>query len=380
MQLAAYIVRNMETILQNWEAFAATQFPAAESMSPPALRDHAQQILEAVIKDLSTPQSRKAQADKSKGRIHRKLEAPETAAETHAILRAQSNFDIKQLAAEYRALRASVLRLWLDACEPEQPDIGDMVRFNEAIDQALAESINFFHAQVEQSRNLLLGMVGHDLRNPLQTIQLTANYLSALNAGEEVSRAAARLTSSGARMQKLLEDLVAFNRTRLGLGFGIEPTNVDLAPLFKDELEQLRAAYPNYQLELEALGDTRGYWDGSRIQQLLANLISNAIKHGAHDTPIRVVLRGEDAQVHFEVRNIGPAIEPSVFKHMFNPLTRGADAKTQTADHSFGLGLFIVREIALAHGGDVEAWSERGETVFSMVLPRQQQASDDPHV
>lgn len=250
------------------------------------------------------------------------------------------------------------------------------MRFNEAIDQALAESISFFNAQVEKSRNLLLGMVGHDLRTPLQSILLTANYLSALDAGEGVSRAAARLSRSGVRMQKLLDDLVAFNRTRLGLGLGIDPTDVDLAPLFEDELEQLRAAYPSQQLELEALGDTQGYWDGSRIQQSLANLISNAVQHGQHDSPIRVVLRGEDARVHFEVRNSGPAIEPSVFKDMFNPLTRGADAQTQTAHHSLGLGLFIVREIALAHGGDIEAWSEQGETVFSLGLPRQQQASD----
>lgn len=197
MRLAAFITDNMKTILSNWEAFAATQLPAAESMTPLALRDHAKQILEAIVKDLSTPQTRKAQADKSMGQAPRQLDAPETAAETHAVLRARSDFDINQLAAEYRALRASVLRLWLDACKPQQPDLEDLMRFNEAIDQALAESINFFSMQVDQARNLLLGMVGHDLRNPLQAIQLTSNYLSALNAGEDVSRAAARLINSG---------------------------------------------------------------------------------------------------------------------------------------------------------------------------------------
>ena len=126
------------------------------------------------------------------------MEAPETAAQTHAILRARSGFDINQLASEYRALRASVLRLWTEACQPDDINLEDVIRFNEAIDQALAESIEFFSEQVERARNLLLGMLGHDMRNPLNTIQMTASYLAALNAGAEVSEAAFRLIRSGA--------------------------------------------------------------------------------------------------------------------------------------------------------------------------------------
>src|SRR4030095_3566348 len=165
---------------------------------------HAQQILEAVARDLSTPQTRQAQAEKSKGRAHKLMGAPETAAETHATRRARSGFDIKQLAAEYRALRASVLRQWMDACPLDALGLEDMVRFNEAIDQAIAESIAFFSAQVDQARNLLLGMLGHDMRSPLNAIQVTATYLAALNAGAEVSAAASRLIRSGASMQALL--------------------------------------------------------------------------------------------------------------------------------------------------------------------------------
>ncbi|WP_175145708.1 HAMP domain-containing histidine kinase, partial [Paraburkholderia phenoliruptrix] len=168
----------------------------------------------------------------------------ETAAQTHALLRARAGFNINQLAAEYRALRASVLRLWMDDCAPHAPDVGDMIRFNEAIDQALAESISFFSTHVEQTRNLLLGMLGHDLRSPLQAIQMTASYLAALNAGHHVSDAAARLIRSGGRMQALLDDLSDFNRTRLGLGINVVPAPVDLADLLADELDELRAVHP----------------------------------------------------------------------------------------------------------------------------------------
>src|SRR6185436_10246127 len=101
------------------------------------LRDHAQQILEAIAKDLKTPQTQQAQADKSKGRAFKLSGAPETAAETHAILRAKSGFDINQLVGEYRALRASVLRLWTDASQPDDLGLDEIVRFNEAIDQAI---------------------------------------------------------------------------------------------------------------------------------------------------------------------------------------------------------------------------------------------------
>jgi signal transduction histidine kinase len=176
MRLAEFILHNMEAILAEWEAFAATLLPAALGMPPL----HAQPILEAVAKDLSTPQTREAQSEKSKGRAPQVAGAPETAAQTHAVLRAQGGFDINQLVAEYRALRASVLRLWVDASPLDETGVEDVIRFNEAIDQAVAESVGHFHAQVERARNLLLGMLGHDMRSPLQAIQATASGLADL--------------------------------------------------------------------------------------------------------------------------------------------------------------------------------------------------------
>jgi signal transduction histidine kinase len=371
MRLAEFILRDMEAILEEWEVFAATQLPAAATMTSLALRDHAQQILLAIAKDLSTPQTKQAQAEKSKGKAPKLIWAPETAAETHAILRAQSGFDINQLAAEYRALRASVLRLWIDACRPHDPNVVDVVRFNEGIDQAIAESINFFSAQVDQARNLLLGMLGHDMRSPLNTILTTASYLAALNAGGNVAEAASRLIRGGNALKSLLDDLVDFNRTMFGLGINLALADIDLAAVFADELEQLRGVPPGRRLELEVIGDVRGHWDGPRLQQLLRNLVSNAIKYGTPDTPVRVVIVGTAAEVRFEVANSGPAIEPSALEQIFEPLKRGAAAgQGDHTDGNVGLGLYIVREIARAHGGEVDARSSAGETVFTVRLPR----------
>jgi signal transduction histidine kinase len=297
--------------------------------------------------------------------------APDTAAQTHAVLRAKSGFDINQLVAEYRALRASVLRLWLDTDPLGESDMEDLIRFNEAIDQAVAESVGHFHGHVERARNLLLGMLGHDMRSPLNTILTTASYLAALNAGQQVSEASARLINSGASMQALLDDLVDFNRTKLGLGLKVVPSEVDLKAVVAGELEQLRGAHPSRTIELEASGDTRGRWDGARVQQILRNLVSNAVKYGCRDTPVHVALRGMQAEVRLEVTNTGPAIESAVISQIFDPLRRAsADADSQDAAGGLGLGLYIVREIAAAHGGDVEVRFDGGETKFAVRLPR----------
>jgi signal transduction histidine kinase len=369
MRLGEFILRDMEQILARWEAFAATRLPAADRMSTLALRDHGPQILKAIVADLGDPQTAEQQAAKSQGRAPVPADAPETAAQTHAVLRAKSGFDIEQLASEYRALRASVLSLWMDACLPEPPPIRDMIRFNEAIDQALAESIVFFSAHVTRSRNLLLGMLSHDLRSPLQTIQVTARYLRQLDSNGDVGQAAGRLITSGARMQKLLDDLIDFTRTELGVGISVSPRDVDLGAVCAEELEQIRAAHPGRVIELQVDGNCRGSWDASRIQQLLNNLVVNAIYYGEAGGTTRVAVHGGDSDVRISVANSGKIIDREVLAQIFEPLRRGTDEAVGN-DAGLGLGLYIANEIAKAHRGAITATSEQRQTVFTVNLPR----------
>ena len=373
MSLAEFITDNMELILMEWETFAESVLPAGASMTSLVLRDHAPQILDAVVKDITTAQTRDAQAEKSKGRAPRVPGSPATAAQTHAVLRAQSGCDINQLVAEYRALRASVLRLWIDACPLDEASGKEIIRFDEAIDQAIAESVGDFHAQVEQSRNLFLGMLGHDMRTPLNAIVATASLLRAINAGEQVSAAAARLIRSGASMRVLLDDLVDFNRTHLGLGIKVVKKDIDLAEELGGEVEQLRVVHPDRRIEFAVTGDAVGHCDGGRLKQVLRNLVSNAIVHGSPDTPVRVALVGEEPEIRLKVTNEGPAIDPSFQSQLFDPLTRGlAQTSSREYNDGLGLGLFIVRELVLAHGGRVEVRSDstEGETTFTVILPR----------
>ncbi|WP_437205870.1 ATP-binding protein [Planctomicrobium sp. SH664] len=373
MRLSEFIPHHMEAIVQEWVAFAATLLPAARHMTELALRDHAQEILLAIAADITTPQSREEQSEKSKGRAIQAPDEPETAAQTHAVLRARSGFDINQLVVEYRALRSSVLRLWMDHSTAAEPEVDEIIRFNEAIDQAIAESVSHYSALVEQHRNLFLGMLGHDMRNPLNVILMTAQYLSALNAGEEVSEAAELQIRSGASMQALLDDLVDFNRTTLGLGIPIAPSDIDLMGIVADELGQLRATHPERKIELSATGESLGCWDGPRLQQLLRNLVSNAIRYGSADKPIRVTISGDEAAASLVVSNHGSTIDAAMSEQIFNPLRRGTSGvDSQTDDRGLGLGLYIVREIARSHGGDVEVHSAGGVTTFTVQLPRRQ--------
>jgi len=257
--------------------------------------------------------------------------------------------------------------MWMDACLPAAPHLQDIIRFNEAVDQAVAESVGHFSGQVDQARNLLLGMLSHDMRSPLQTVQMTALHLGQLNAGSEVSTAAKRLIRSGAQLQALLDDLVDFNRTNLGLGILIVPSPLDLAALCAQELEQLRVAYPESQLQLNVVGDCQGFWDGRRVQQLLGNLVVNAIHHGAPNRPVRVAVVGEKDGVRIEVGSSGPAISGETLIELFEPLKRGA--ANERSRPGMGLGLYIVREIAKGHGGTAEARSDVRETVFTVRLP-----------
>jgi signal transduction histidine kinase len=371
MRLADFIKRDMEAILTEWETFAAAQLPAAADMDSLALRDHAEQLLRAIVKDISSPQNDEEREQKSKGRAARPKDARNTEAETHALLRAQSGFTMNQLAAEYRSLRASVLHLWTKACEPSAIDPRDVYRFNEAIDQAVAESVAFFSAQIENERNLFLGMLGHDMRSPLQVIQATATYLSKLDLGTDVATCAARLSKSTRSLKALLDDLLDFNRTKLGLGVTISPAAVNLAEAFSAELEQLRVANPGRRIELEVGGDASGVWDINRLIQLLDNLVINAFKYGASSSPVKVVLNGSVVEVVFSVHNRGPTIEQSVLAQIFEPLKRGSDHQPGAgSDGSMGLGLYIAREIAIAHHGDISAKSDENETVFTVRLPR----------
>lgn len=370
MRLADFIDANIPAILVEWEAFASSLLPAAAGLDAAALRDHAEQILHAVAKDLRTSQTREEQSTKSKGRAIALAGTTETAAQTHALLRAVGGFTIRQLVSEYRALRASVLSLWSDAWEYGPHAMEDVGRFNEAIDQAIAESVDYFTSEVDRWRAVFLGVLGHELRGPLNAILLTSKLVAALGAGTPITEHTGKLLHSGERMRLLLDDLLDYNRASLDIGIRVSRMPIDLAAVCAEEIEELRAAQPNATIEFAAAGATNGSWDASRIKQVLSNLVINAAKYGDRDGLIRADLRDGGSEVHLSVENTGPSIPKEQMNFLFEPLRRSVSADSQAERESLGLGLFIVRQVALAHGGSVTAESAGGRTRFTVTLPK----------
>jgi signal transduction histidine kinase len=328
-----------------------------------------------IAADLRTFQGERAQAEKSKG------QAPDddsevTAAEEHGAGRAESGFTVEQMVAEYRALRASVLRLWTrDSGELKSADIEDLTRFNEAIDQSLAESITEFNDNIEHAKEMFLAILGHDLRTPLGAIYTSALFMRDTGELKEPYRGlASRIADSALRTTQMVGDLLDFTRSRLGGGIPIDRTEVDLGAIVNDVVGEIMAAHPERKVQVDTSERQIGQWDAPRITQALTNLVGNAVEHGSPESTVRVALSGDEEDVAITIHNRGAAIPGDRLDGIFNPM-KGSGTPRTASSHgptgNLGLGLYIAERIAHAHGGriDVESSVAQG-TTFTVHLPR----------
>lgn len=371
MRLADFILENIEEILQSWEDFAKTISSSTEAMGTIELRDHAEQMLKTIAADLRTSQTAQEQVTKSRGDGPRRHD--ETAAEDHAEARLVSGFTINQMASEYRALRTSVLLLWAkhangDAKLREK----DTMRFHEAIDQALTESIASYSMKIKESQDVFLGILGHDLRTPLGAILLGAEVL--LRSEELDSRhtkIASRIYSSVNRAEKIVENLLDFTRSRLGGGIPVLRANTDLAVVCEAMVDEARAYHAHLSILAESQPGLIGQFDAARLEQVFSNLISNAVQHGSETTPVTVNLHLENKQAVFRVHNEGDPIQEKDLPHIFDPMSRHSTRRaTDGRSSGLGLGLYIAHEIVTAHGGTIEVCSKEGQgTTFLVKLP-----------
>ena len=370
MRLSQFILSNLESIIAEWESFAGTVLPASK-FDKIALRDAAEEILKAIANDIETTQTASQQAEKSKGRGVRTGE--DSAAEIHAADRLGLGFNQAQVVSEYRALRATVIRLWIDSSpELDHSAIDQLIRFNEGIDQALSESTARFMRGIEESRDLAIAIMAHDLRNPLNAIVSAAQMIKRAEGLDKAAIAdfASTIFHSGMHMSQLIENLFDFTRTRLGQPLAIKRTLMDLAPACRQTVAEFVAAYPERTIRLDCSGDLYGVWDAPRISQMLANLISNAIQHGAPTTPVTVEVHGETQEIVLKVHNDGPPIPQSELPTIFDPFSR-REKQDRAAVRHLGIGLFVVRQIVEGHSGKISVTSTPQDgTTFVVRLPR----------
>jgi signal transduction histidine kinase len=371
MRLADFILTNLESILQKWEDFARTILPDAD-MSVDELRDHAAQMLHEIAADMKTSQTSIEQAMKSEGRAPRGTD--DTAAETHADTRLVSGFSMDQMVSEYRALRASVLLLWSQRIKTGiEFELEDMTRFNECIDQMLAESVGRYSRSVTQANNLFLGILAHDLRTPLGAIGLGAEILlRAEEIGDRYTGISARIFRSAKRAGKIVENLLDFTRAHTSAGLSVKPERANLKTVCEGIVEEVRIHHPGRTITFDARGQFDGTFDATRIEQALCNLIENAAVHGAADGVVTVRLHAEDGDAELTVHNDGVPIDARDLPHIFDPMTRYSQhaADERGASSGLGLGLYIANQIVTAHKGKitVDSTPERG-TTFRVKLP-----------
>ena len=373
MRLAEFIVTNREAILAEWEAFAKSCSPASSTMNVASLADHASAMLSVIASDLDTPQGKAAQSAKSKG-LADDGDAV-TAAKEHGSSRAESGFTIDQMVAEFRALRASVTRLWLQQeGVPTREQLDDLTRFHEAIDQSLAESVVTYTQDLDQSKEIFLAILGHDLRSPLGAVITSTSFMLETGGLAEPHLTLTRqIANSSWRMQQMIGDLLDFTRSRLGTGIPIVRAPMSVGKAVHDVVEEVRAWAPERVIDIDARANVSVNWDCGRISQAIANLLSNAVEHSPANSAVTVRAEGNDREVAITIHNEGTPLSGEQLNGIFGSMKGArttADAGQSGPLGHLGRGLYIAERIVHAHDGRIEVEStESTGTTFKMLMP-----------
>ena len=397
MRLADFIAANVEPILAEWDSFARGIWPKGATADPAELRDDAEDILRATALDMQSDQTTAQQAEKSKGASRAWDESGDLtrASSSHGAGRVTSGFELSAVVAEYRALRASVLRLWrASGPAPDLRDLDDVTRFNESIDQSLTHAVHSYLEKVEQDRkellaneqasreeaeaanrakDVFLATLSHEMRTPLNAI---VGWLSLLrHEGAETRHFQEGLKvierNTTAQVQ-LIDDLLDISRIVSGkLRVDIQPC--ELAEVIKAGVNVTRTAAEARGITLDVRLDpsASGAWcDSVRIQQVVWNLVSNAVKFTPKGGQVHVTLSREGSSFQIQVGDTGQGISPDLLPHVFDRF-RQADSSMRRRFAGLGLGLSIVKYIVEAHGGTVEAASpgEGKGSTFTVRLP-----------
>lgn len=372
MDLADFIDEHREALILMWAEYALAISQEESRLSEGQLRNSAGDILFAIAADMRTSQSSTEQTAKSRGEESAPKSQFNCIARIHAQDRLSHGFGINDVVAEFRALRATVLRLWETTSPGGAAAFQQMIRFNEAIDQVLAESVRHYADHTERGRDLFTGVLAHDLRSPLGAI---VNAAEALHYDDDLSpvsvRSVAFVQRSAKRMKQMIDDLLVFARTRLGDTLPVNVAQHDIGRVCSDAVEEVRALYPHALIEMHCVGDLTGKWDAGRISQLIVNLLTNAVRYGTGR--IVVDATGHHDHITVSVYNEGNPIPQEALPTLFDPLIRGHLSNESGGSTGIGLGLYICRCIANAHQGTITVASAEQGTTFAVRMPRSPQ-------
>jgi PAS domain S-box-containing protein len=225
----------------------------------------------------------------------------------------------------------------------------------------------------DEFRELLPGILAHDLRSPLSAIKMAGERLRRTGAqGAPTETISEIILRSANQMARMIENLLEFTEVRFGTGLPVDRAPTDLAEVARNVVTQTQLAHPESDVHFETAGNTRGCWDAVRLGEVASNLIGNAIKHGQRGEPIDVCVRGNGSDVSLKVHNTGAPIPEESLPFIYEPFVGAGHSHGKASfEASLGLGLYIARALVQAHGGNIEVDSSReAGTTFTVHLPR----------
>ncbi|HEX4233300.1 MAG TPA: HAMP domain-containing sensor histidine kinase [Caldimonas sp.] len=352
MSLPHFLHESLDDILSEWERESGG--PAPERA---ARRLHFSRVLRAVAEEMKRAPATAAATSPASAR-GAPAEAPHT--------------DAEQLVGDYAALRATVVRQWRNKHpSPTPQDIDDLVRFNEAMDRSLAELTTTFSPTEPRPQALFLGVLNHELRTSVAAIMMSAQVLTHRSApGSAEAKAAQRILRSCEQVRQTLDALSDFTKVRLGSQLEIDRVADDMGVLCRQAVDAFAHFDPERRIRLTADGDLGGDWDQVRIRDAIGGLIGNAARFASRGSTITIAADGRAADtVTITVHGDGTPIDVETLRTIFDPVAR-EDSEDATYA-GLGLGLFIVREVVDAHGGQVTVDAAPGiGTTFTVVVPR----------
>jgi len=400
MRLREFVSENMEAILVAWEDFARDIWPIAltdPQNDPATLRDHAAAVLRASVQDMGTSQNAQQQLDKSQGRgtASESSSGFDSASAQHGVIRHAAGLDLPGVIAEYRALRASVIRLWRNSePKPDLHDLDDLTRFNECMDQSLAEAVQAYTSEVQReresllasesaarreaevanrSKDIFLATLSHEMRTPLNAIVGWIAILRSEGArGANLAEGLDVIERNTKAQTQLMGDVLDVSRIISGK-LRLEIGDCDLVKTIAESIDSVRPAADarniSINVQLDPLGG-RVLCDESRVQQIVWNLLANAIKFTPKGGIVDVSLAQERSNLKIAVSDNGCGITAASLPYVFDRF-RQADDSTRRHFGGLGLGLSIVKHLAELHGGTVEAHSggEGQGATFTLRLP-----------
>ncbi|WP_026934069.1 sensor histidine kinase [Christiangramia echinicola] len=363
MKTAADIIKsNSNRIMKSWEDRVKNEISASQISSNLALRNQLPNVLDDISEILTRYDGflEVERNEKYNEIIKNSLD--------HGRHRAtSSHYTVKQILQEY-VIFHRVLTEVLEENEVYSKEVGIVLKYT--LETAMLTSASSFSDSLQEMREKLIGALAHDIRNPISAAYFALDIIDPDDDKERIKRLKSMGLGSLKKALELVEGLLDAISIKAGEGITLNFEAIDIIEEIKWVCEEANQIYLNEVILQSNTKESFGVFDGTAIRRVVENLVTNAIKYGARDEPVRVILEDSRENIVIRVHNEGESIDEKHQTEIFEFLKRGRETDNSRLE-SWGMGLTIVKSVAIAHGGkvDLKSTDEHG-TTFSLSLKK----------